>query len=143
MRVRRRGAGGIIFLRGQVFFYVARDLLPVTARIGMEDICQRAPAAIAGEHGLLRFTRFAAFVFNLPENADRGDVIAGFFLEPALPDPVGVVYPEVVRRRRGRFRCEVAEVEFPEGLAVGDRSPLVFSSWRSAHSCVASSHAAG
>ena len=135
-----------------MFFYVAGNLFPVAAGIRVEDVRESTPAAVAGEHGLLGVTRFAAFVLDLPENADRGDVVAGFFLQPALPDPVGFGYPEVARRRRGRLRCEVAKVKFPEPvvpvrLAAGGRSPLVFGSWfplcGSAHSCVASSHAAG
>jgi hypothetical protein len=32
------------------------------------------------------------------------DIIAGFFLKPALPDPVRLVYLEVARRSGGRRR---------------------------------------
>ena len=94
----------------------------------MEDVREGTPAAVAGEHGLLGFARLAAFVFDLPERADCGDVVAGLFLQPAPPDPVGFRYPEVARRRRGRLRCEVADLEFsgvefpelvvPDGFAV-------------------------
>ena len=135
-----------------MFFYVAGDLLPVAARIGMEDVRERAPAAVAGEHGFLGVARLAAFVLDQPQRADGLDIVAGFFLQPALPDPVGLDYPEVARRSGGRRRCEVADAEFsrvevPEGFDGGGRSPLVVSSslplCGSAHSCVASSHAAG
>ena len=134
-----------------MFLYVAGNLFPVAARIGVEDVRERAPAAVAGEDGFLCVARFAAFVLDQPQRADRRDVVAGFFLQPALPDPVGLDYPEVARRSGGRRRCEVADAEFsrvevPEGFG-GRRSPLVVSSWfplsGSAHSCVASSHAAG
>jgi len=80
----------------------------------VEDVRESAPAAVAGEHGLLGFVRFAAFVFDQSEGADRGDVVTGLFLQPALPDPVGFGYPEVARRRRGRLRSEVAEFDFPD-----------------------------
>src|SRR5665213_1186807 len=152
MRVRRRGARRVVFLRGQVFFYVAGDVLPVAARIGMEDVGERAPAAVAGEQYFLGVAGSAAFILDQPQRANGLDIIAGLFLQPALPDPVGVRYPEVARRRGGRRRCEVADAEFsrvevPEGFAGGWASPLVFSSWfplsASAHPCVASSHAAG
>ncbi len=111
----------------------------------MEDVREGTPAAVAGEHSLLGVPRLAAFVFDLPKRADRGDVVAGLFLQPALPDAVRLGYPEVARRRRGRrFRCDVPEFEFPDDrFAVGGRSPLSFSLGGSAHSCVASSHAAG
>jgi hypothetical protein len=68
----------------------------------MEDVGERAPAAVAGEHGLLGVARFAALVLDQPQRADRSDIIAGFFLQPALPDPVGFSYPEVARRSGGR-----------------------------------------
>src|ERR1039458_9723791 len=71
----------------------------------MENIRQRALAAVAGEHRLFEFSGLPAFVFNEPDRADCGDVIAGLFLQAALPDPVRLIYPEVPRRRpRGRFR---------------------------------------
>jgi len=99
----------------------------------MEDIRERAPAAVAGEDGSLGVARFAAFVFDKPQRAYGLDIIAGFFLQPALPDPVGLSYPEVARRSGGRRRCEVADaefsgIEFPEGFAGGGTSPLVVSS---------------
>jgi len=98
----------------------------------MENIGERAPAAVACQHGLLGVARFAAFVLDQPQYANGLDIIAGLFLQPALPDPVGINYPEVARRSGGRRRCEVADAEFcrvevPEGFAGGGRSPLVVS----------------
>ena len=101
----------------------------------MKDVGKRAPAAVAGEEGFLGFACFAAFVLDQAQRADRGDIVAGLFLQPALPDPVGFVYPEVARRRRGRRLRGEVESEVTDGgrLFACD----------SAHSCVASSHAAG
>src|ERR1039458_10903738 len=87
MRVRRRGARRVVFLRRQLFLYVAGDFLPVAARIGMEDVGECAPAAVAGKHRLLGVARFAAFVLDQPQRAYGLDIIAGFLLQPALPDP--------------------------------------------------------
>jgi hypothetical protein len=61
MRVRRRSARRVVFLRRHVLFNVAGDLLPVAARIGMEDIRERAPAAVAGEYGLLGVAALRGF----------------------------------------------------------------------------------
>ena len=133
-----------------MFLYVAGDLLPVAAGIGMEDIRERAPAAVAGERLFFGVSGFAAFVLDEAQRADGLDIIAGFFLQPALPDPVGFGYPEVARRSGGRRRKVAAEfcrVEVPEGFGGGGRSPVVVSSslplCGSAQSCIASSHAAG
>lgn len=106
----------------------------------MEDIRQCAPAGVPGEHSLFVLRRLAAFAFNQPERADRGEVIAGLFLQAALPDPMRLGYPEVARRRRGRrFRLDVPDPDLPDGgRAVEGWSSLC----GSAHSCIASSHAA-
>lgn len=121
-----------------MFFNVAGDLLPVAARIGMEDVGERAPAAVAGELCFLGFSSFATLVLDQPQRANGLDIVEGFFLQPAPPDPVGLVYPEVARRSGGRRRCEVAELEFwrvdvpepvvPAGINGGGRSPFVVSS---------------
>jgi hypothetical protein len=74
-----------------------------------------------------------AFVFDQPERADRRDVVAGLFLQPALPDPVRLVYPEVPRRRpRGRLRLDVVDFDVPDfdvpdgQVSAGGRFPLWF-----------------
>ena len=119
----------------------------------MENIRQGAPAAVAGEHSLLGFPRLPAFVFKQPERADRRDVVADLFLQPALPYPVRPGYPEVPRRRPRGLRGDVADLDFadlafsgldfPEGgLVAGGRSSLLFSLRGNAHSSRASSHAA-
>ena len=106
----------------------------------MEDIRQCAPAGVPGERSLFVLRRFAAFVFNQPQRADRGDIIARLFLQSALPDPMRLGYPEVARRRRGRrFRLDVPDLDVLDGgRAVEGWSSLS----GSAHSCIASSHAA-
>ena len=98
----------------------------------MEDIRQGAPAAVPGEHSFFGCRPLAAFVFNEPQRADGGDVIAGLFLQPALPDPVRFGYPEVARRRRGRRLLLDVDEE-----ASGGGSSFC----GSVHSCAASSHA--
>src|SRR5712692_2534027 len=115
----------------------------------MKDIRQGAPAAVAGQHGLLGFARPPAFVLDKSQGADGGDVVAGLFLKTALPDPVGFGYPEVARRRpRLRFRLDIADVDFPGfyftdlDVMDGGVSAVGLSSPGSAHSCTASSHAA-
>ena len=95
-----------------MFLYVTGDLLPVAAGPGMEDIRERAPAAVAGEQGFLGIAGFAAFVLDQPQRTDRCDIIAGFFLQPALPDPVGLDYPEVARRSGGRRQRDLPVAEF-------------------------------
>ena len=124
-----------------MFLNVAGDLFPIAARIGMEDTRERTPAAVAGEDGFLGFSSFAAFVLDQPQRANGLDIIAGLFLQPALPDPVSLDYSEV-SRRRGRFRLDVGYFN----VADGGMSPLLlscmFSSGGNAHSSRISSHAA-
>ena len=103
----------------------------------MEHVRQGAPAAVPGEQRLLGGSRLAILAFDLLEGPDRREVVARFFLQPALADPVRRRYPEVPRRRRGRLRFRL---DFPDGgLSAGGFSS---SPGRNAHSLVASSHAA-
>jgi len=69
--------------------------------------CQHAADTPCGGTGNLRCLEYVA-------PADRGDVVTGLFLQSALPGPVGLVYPEVARRRRGRLRSDVADLDFPD-----------------------------
>src|SRR5205085_6719636 len=115
------------------------NFLPLAVRMRMKHIRQGAPAAVAGEHGLFGVPGFAAFVFNEPEDADRGDIIAGLLRQPALADPVRLGYAEVARRRR-LFRLGLRDWD---GAEDGRFSGAIGSSGcGSAHSCIASSHAA-
>ena len=137
MRIRRRGPCGVVLFRAQEAAHLAGNLRPVAARIGMEDIGERAPAAVARQKGLFSFVGCAALILDEPQGADCRDVVAGFFFQSALPDPVRFRDPEVARRDlRGLLRFE----EFGRdgcGVSRGLVSP-----GGSAHSSRAISHAA-
>lgn len=61
----------------------------------MEDGRERAPAAIAGQQVFFPVNGVAVFGFNGFKGADSGDIVAGFFFQAPLPDPVRGRYAEV------------------------------------------------
>ena len=135
MGIRRRAARRVVFVVRQEIADLNGDVAPLRRWIRVKNIRQGSPARVPDEESFLFFRRFAVPGFDPLESADRGDVVAGLFLQPALADTVSILYPEVARRgRRFRFR-----LDFPEGGgAFGGRS----SPGRNAHSRVAISHAA-
>ena len=112
------------------------DVAPLSRWIGVKNIRQGSPSGVPDEESFLVFSGLKVPGFNPFESADRGDVVAGSFFQPAFADAVSILYPEVARRgRRFRFR-----LDFPEGGgAFGGRRS---SPGRNDHSFVAISHAA-
>ncbi len=130
--VRSRGARGDVLVFGQEFAELMCYGLPFLERIGTEGVRHRSPAAVSGEHGLLRLGGVAVLGFGLFESADGLDVVEGLFAEAALSDAVGACYPEV---SGGCFLRRWFEV--PDD---GGRGRSSFE--RNAHSAIAISHAA-
>jgi hypothetical protein len=68
-----------------------------------------APADVAGEGGLFRIVGVTVFGLKRFESPDGRKIVAGFFMQAALSDAVGVGYAEVAGRLLFGFRLESAD----------------------------------
>ena len=131
VRIRGRGARGLVFVFREEFPELVRGRLPFPRRIGPEGVRHRSPARVSHEDGFLRICRVAIFRFDLFEGADGFDVGEGFFAKRAFADMVACCYPEVAG---GGF--------FFRGLESADDRCGRSSLGGKAHSWVTVSHAA-
>lgn len=87
----------ILFI-GEQFLHRPRRASPIRWWVVPEYVGHGTPAHITGEQGLFIVSGLAVFRFEGFQKTDGSDIVAGFLLQAALPDPVRVGDAEIAGR---------------------------------------------